>query len=378
MSFEFVDDLAKAESLADLLEGVQSVALDCEAAGFHRYSDRLCLVQLSLRDRTYVIDPLAFDPTELLRPLVEDPAIEVVMHGADFDVRLLDRDLDLRLRGLFDTQAAAAILGIRALGLQSLLESELDVDLAKKYQRADWAKRPLPDDMLRYAANDTRHLHELRDRLLDRLDEKDRVAWAREEFRELESIRWEEDDDEEDPVVRVKAARDMSAREITGLREALAWRDRVARERDRAPFRIAGDDVLVSAVRERPVSTHELGKLRGMNRSLAEQEGAALLERLARVDQLPESQLVGYPEIERNGRRRPPPEVEERTDRLRRVRNRRSDELGIDRGTLLSNAVLREIAEHEPGSADELEAVPGVKRWQVEALGAGILTELSS
>ena len=377
MSFTFLDDPVAAAELASRLGSEDRIALDCEAAGFHRYSDRLCLVQLSTRDEDYILDPLAFDATPVLQPLLEDPSIEVLMHGADFDIRLLDRDLGIHLRGLFDTQAAAAILGVRSLGLQSLLESFLDVRLSKKHQRADWARRPLPDDMLEYAANDTRHLHELADVLREKLREKGRLAWAEEEFRELEGVRWEEDPDE-DPVGRVKAARELDPRQITALREALAWRDRIARELDRASFRVVGDDALVEVVRSRPSSVDELASVKGMNGRLARSEGQALLERLERVDRLPDEQLVPYTPPESDGPGRPPPEVEEKARELKSVRNRRSDELDIDRGTLISNAVLLEIARHEPDTEDELRRVPGVKGWQVEALGEDLLARLAS
>lgn len=375
MSFTFLDDPVQATELSDRLRSENRIALDCEAAGFHRYSDRLCLVQISTRDEDFILDPLAFDPTPMLKPLLEDPDIEVLMHGADFDVRLLDRDLGIHLHGLFDTQAAAAILGVRSLGLQSLLEDFLGVRLSKKHQRADWARRPLPEDMLEYAAADTRHLHELADLLRERLEEKGRLEWAREEFLELEGVRWE-DGPEEDPVVRVKAARDMTPREVTALREALAWRDRVAKEQDRAPFRIAGDGPLVATVRARPTSVDELADVQGLNGRLARSEGEALLERLGRVDSLPDDRLEPFPPPDRNGPGRAPPEVEELARRLKAVRNSRSEELDIDRGTLLPNAVLLEIARRAPTSREELGKVPGVKAWQVEALGDELLTRL--
>lgn len=375
MSFIFLDDPRQASELSEDLASEDRIALDLEAAGFHRYSDRLCLVQLSTPDRTFILDPLAFDVAPVLRPVLEDPEVEILMHGADFDIRLLDRDLDIHVRGLFDTQAAAALLGEKGLGLSSLLETCLGVHLSKKHQRADWARRPLPADMLKYAADDTRHLHALARHLRDRLVEKDRLDWAREEFRHLEAIRWE-DGPEEDPVVRVKGARDMPARQVAALREALEWRDRVARERDRAPFRIAGDHVLVKAIVEHPRSVEALADVQGMNGSLAREEGGRLIERLQDVDRRSEGDLVPYPPPDHSGPGRPPPEVEALMDRLKSVRNRRSQELEIDRGTLLPNATLLEIARREPRTDEELKEVPGMKEWQVEALGGELLTVL--
>lgn len=375
MSFELVADPASAADLARRLRSVDRLALDCEAAGFHRYSDRLCLVQLSTNGDTWIVDPFAVDSAELLRPPLEDPAVEVIMHGADYDIRLLHRDLDIQVRGLFDTQVAAAMLGERALGLASLLESHLDVRLSKKYQRADWARRPIPDDMLEYAADDTRYLHDLADLLRNRLEATGRRSWAEEEFEDLESVRFEEDEDE-DPVVRVKRARELPPREVAALREALEWRDRVARERDRAPFRIAGDDALLSAVQARPENVSELADVRGFNGGLARSEGSALIERLQHIQSLPEDRLVPYPRRSRNGGGRPPPEVEEVADRLKDVRNTTATALDIDRGTLLSNSTILDIATATPRTAEELRRVPGVKSWQVDVMGEDLLRAL--
>lgn len=376
MSLTFIQDETAASSLAETLSVEWRIALDLEAAGFHRYSDRVCLIQLSLASgRTYLIDPLAFDPRELLAPVLEHPEVQVIMHGADFDLRLLDRDLDIQLAGLFDTQAAAAILGERALGLSSLLEKHLDVSLAKKYQRADWAKRPLPSEMAEYAAEDTRHLHRLAGLLEERLEEKGRAGWARGEFRDLESIRFERDEDV-DPVTSVKRAWELEPRALERLRAALEWRDEIARKRDRAHFRVAGDSVLEAAAVERPRSQSALAALKGMSSSLARDEGRELLARFDRVDEMAEDELRPYPAREASGGR-PPREVEERTGRLKSVRNRRASELGIDRGTLLPNATLQEIAQEIPQTREALVRIPGVKEWQIEAAGDELLAVLA-
>jgi ribonuclease D len=375
MIFNLIDDPADLAPLRRALAQERWIALDCEAAGFHRYSDRLCLLQVSTAEATVIIDSLAFDPGDALRGPLGDPAVEVVMHGADYDLRLLDRDLGARVRGLFDTQVAAALLGESAIGLAALLEQYFGVKLSKKHQRADWARRPLPDDMLAYAAADTMHLRALADLLKDKLREIGRLEWALEECRLLEETRWLEEPDE-DPVVRVKGARDLGPREVTALREALAWRDRIAKARDRAPFRVAGDQALLEVVVRQPRTPDALSEVKGMNPALARQEGEELVERLARVAALPEADLAGYPRRPRNGPGRMPPDVDERAERLKQVRNRRADELKIDRGTMLPNAVLLEVARLEPRSGDELAAVPGMRKWQAEVLGEALIATL--
>ena len=376
MDIRYVEDAGELDTLGELLTATDRIALDLEAAGYHRYSDRVCLVQLTMDGRTFLIDPFEVDPAPALRPALEDPSAEVIMHGADFDVRLLRRDLGVGLTGLFDTQIAASLLGIDGLGLSALLESVLGIEVSKKYQKADWAKRPLPEAMLRYAAHDTLHLRALADELRRRLEEAGRTAWAEEEFREQEKVRFD-GDESEDPVTRIRAARDLSAREVHRLREALAWRDEIAKSRDRALFRVVGDGGLVEAARSAPRSADELAGVKGMSRSLARDHGEALLERFRNVDELPENELEGYPRMSRgsgNGNGgRPPPEVEDRFRRLKDARNRKAAELRVERGTLLPNATLQRVAEREPAAVHEMVEITGMRRWQADVLGEELL-----
>ncbi|NNM33259.1 MAG: ribonuclease D, partial [Gemmatimonadetes bacterium] len=181
MPVTFVRDSQGAAALGDALSGEMSIAVDCEAAGFHRYSDRICLLQLSTPKQTWILDPLELDLSPYLRPVFENPDVEVVMHGAAYDLRLIRRDLSIELTGLRDTQVAASLLGEPSVGLQALLERHLGVRVSKKHQRADWARRPLTDEMIDYAASDTRHLHELAQIMDEKLDAMDRRSWAEEE-----------------------------------------------------------------------------------------------------------------------------------------------------------------------------------------------------
>jgi len=380
MPYILIDTPDALPELERALAPRRRIALDCEAAGFHRYSDRLCLLQLSTEDETFLIDPLGVDPAAALRPTLEDPDIRVVMHGADFDLRLLARDLNIGLRGLFDTQIAAALLGEEGLGLAALLEKYEGVTLSKAFQRADWAERPLSPAMLEYAANDTRYLVSLSERLETMLRERGRQGWVEEECSVLVDAvlaRADVPEEPEDRVTRVKGARDLTPREVTMLREALDWRDDLARTRDRAPFRVVGDRPLLEVALLRPRSVRELTEIKGFPRRLARDRGHDLLARLRAVAELEENELTPYPRALRRGPGRPPPELEEMVERLKEVRNRKADDLGIARGAVLSNAMLLAVAREHPTSPEALSAVEGMRRWQVEVLGRDLLDILT-
>ncbi|MDX1495902.1 MAG: HRDC domain-containing protein, partial [Longimicrobiales bacterium] len=210
------------------------------------------------------------------------------------------------------------------------------------------------------------------------LDKLGRRAWAEEECRALESVADDVQEEEPvDPVTRVKGARDLSPRQVTALREALDWRDQIAREKDRAPFRVIGEPPLVEAVARKPSRVEELKEIRGFPRGLASSDGKELIRRLHSVTELSEEELEPYPRNESRGPGRPPPEVDARFRRLKEIRNRVADELGLPRGTLLANAVLTEIARHEPRSREELLRIDGMREWKADALGDRLLKEVA-
>lgn len=358
-----------ARSVARRLASRTRLALDCEAAGYHRYSDRLCLVQLSGSGDTWLIDTLALDASGLLRAPLEDPGREIIMHGASYDLRLLSRDMGIRVRGVFDTQVAAALLGESALGLSALLERFLGVHLPKKYQRADWAMRPLPAEMLEYAAADTRYLAALADILRARLEERERLAWASEEFRWLERTVSRREDPDPDPATNMKNARHLAPRALQRLRALWTWRDEIARRKDRAPFRVAADDVLLQLAESPPRSIRELGRRRGLSPVLARTDGGRLFEHLDRAESVPEARIAPGGRRREGSFPRLPPEAEERAGRLRAARVRKARELGLDPGLLLPNKTIMQIVRANPSSPEELARVPQVRAWQVEVLG---------
>lgn len=375
MVFEYIDTPERLAALAEELRGLPLLAIDTEAAGFHRYLDRLSLVQLSSRDANYLVDPQAVPDLSALAPLLADPAVESIFHDADYDLRILDRDAGLTVRGLFDTQIAAAFLGERSLGLGSVVEKYLGLKLPKAYQRADWAERPLSEGMLDYAATDTVHLPNLRDRLREELVQRGRLAWAEEEFRRREETRWTESSDTREGWMRVKGARDLPPRGLAILRELHAWREGVARERDQATFRVLGNEALIALSVHPPRTMEALASVSGVSEGMAQRRGREILQAVARGLAVPEENLLRFP---RGVRPERDPELEARTERIKAVRNRRAAELELDPGFLMGRALLEEIARHTPSTPEELLEVPGVRRWQVEAMGEELLRALRS
>ena len=367
-------DAELAAVVAELGAGLL-VAVDTEAASFHKYVDRVYLVQLSSRARTAIVDPLAVGNLGPLGALLADPAVEKVFHDADYDLRILDRDYGFHGVRLFDTRIAAQLLGEPAIGLGSLLEKYLQVRLSKVHQKADWSQRPLPPPMLAYAAADTRHLPRLRDLLHAQLKDRGRLAWAQEEFTRLEELRWTGPaDGDEEGYLRVKGAKALRPRELAAFQQLHGWREAVARREDQAPFRIIGNDPLLAVSRALPETADALGKVAGLPASLARRHGPALLDAVRRARALPEAEL---PRLARAPRGPKDPKFDERVEKLKAARNRAAAGLGIDPGVLCGRPTLEVVARAAPTNRAGLAAVGELRRWQLDVLGDALLAALA-
>lgn len=370
--------IADPASLAEFMSAVRReprVAVDTEAASFHRYRDRIYLVQCSTDRETALVDPLAIADLAPLGSLLADPNVEKVFHDADYDLRTIDRDYGFRTVRLFDTRIAAQLAGEPAIGLAALLEKYTGVKLAKEHQKADWSQRPLPAPMLAYAAADTHHLLALRDALDQRLSALGRATWAAEEFVQLEALRWTGvSAADSDAFLRVKGAKGLRPRSLAAFRELHRWRETVAAREDKAPFRIIGNDALLAVSRALPTTAAELGHIRELPASLARRHGPALLDAVARATALRESEL---PRPERPSRPQKEPGFDERVERLKAARNRVAAELGIDAGVLCGRTTLEAVARARPKDRAGLEHMTELRRWQVDVLGDALLAALS-
>ena len=370
----YIDSQQAADDFLADISGVREVAVDTEGASFHRFIDRIYLLQITTREHSAIIDPLPIGMPKALGDILQDPQVEVVFHDADYDLRLLHQDYGWHVNHIFDTRIAAQLLGIKAFGLAALLEQFFGVKLDKKHQRADWSLRPLTQGMLDYAAQDTKHLLDLRDELKSRLEKLGRWEWASEEFERLEGTKWE-DDDTSLAFLRIKGARDLSRRELALLRELVPWRDSVAKEVDRATFRVMGNEVLLDIARTAPKSVKELSTLKGMPRGILDRGAHSILAAVQRGLEVAEEHLPRFPRAQRWERE---DDFDSRVTKLKSVRDAAATRLNLDPGVLCSRERLEAIARKKPDSVRDLEDVPGLRRWQIGEMGDAFISALRS
>lgn len=349
------------------------LALDTEASSFHRYRERLCLVQLSTRERTWLVDPLAVPDLTPLREMLAEKHMQVVIHDADYDLRMLARHHSIRVSNVFDTLVAAELVNEPEIGLAALLGKYQGLTIDKKFQKADWSKRPLPSDMLDYAAGDTSHLIALRDILETKLREKGRWEWAEEEFELLTDAPFNLTANEEPAFIRMKGAKTLKPHQLAILREIHGWRDGVAEKMDRAPFMVVGNDLILDLAITPPTNSKDLASRKGMSDRVMERFGRDIM---AAVERGTASPKEDWPRVTKAKRWQRDDDYEERFKRLKRTRDLLTIEQDLRPGIVAANQLLMDIARTLPGDLEALMALPGIRRYQVQHFGPALLNSL--
>jgi ribonuclease D len=367
------DDL---RALARELAGVGAVAIDTEADSLHHYPGKLCLVQIAdAHGRGHLVDPLALRDLSPLGPVLADRGTVKVLHAADNDLAYLKRLYGVEVASLFDTAVAARFLGATSLGLEGLLTQYLGVTAVKSRQKDDWSRRPLTPEQEAYALDDVLHLIPLRERLLEALRAAGRAEWVEEECAALAALVVPEKPADPDAYMKLKGARELDARGLAALRALYAARESLARELDRPPFMIVGNESLVALAARRPHDAAGILTVPGCTPPVVRRAGPAILEAIARAEALPEAALPAY---RRAPRPHVPSGVRRRAEALRQWRARASKEIGLEPGVLLPQRVIDRLAAAPPADLAALRQVDGVRSWRVGLLGADLLKALAS
>ncbi|MGB7946577.1 MAG: HRDC domain-containing protein [Candidatus Binatia bacterium] len=360
----YIREAAATATLIERIKKADRVAVDTEADSLHNYFEKVCLIQLSLAGEHYLVDPLAeLELGGFLDALAEKA---LILHGGDYDLRMLRASLGFKPRGeVFDTMIAAQLLGIEQIGLAALIERYFNIAIAKEGQKSDWSRRPLSESQLRYAVNDTRFLEPLADRLRSELNEKGRMGWLVESCRAMvESTARDNLRDPED-AWRIKGAGLLALRQLAYLRELWRWRDLHARRANLPSFKILGNEQLLELVRwaeSHPGAPLQQGPK--LPRNIGGSRWSTLQEAITRAAGMKSAQ---WPELRKRDRRQPPDaDFEQRLGELREACARVAKELEIAASTVAPRAALEAITRNRSRSLTEIMETGGLLRWQAE------------
>jgi len=368
--YEWIETLPRLEGVARILGQANIIGVDLEADSLYHYFEKVCLIQIATESASYVIDPLALRDLSALHPVFSNPRIRKVFHGADYDIRSLFRDFRLEVENLFDTQLACKFLGLRESGLEALLRNRFHVELNKKYQRADWSQRPLSPEMVEYAAMDGRYLIPLARVLEKELEEKGRLSWVEEECQFLRKVRFMRPSHA--PLyLRVKGAFLLDPRSLAVLEALLEFREARAQKSDLPPFKVLGNEPLLELAMKKPLRLEELETGKTLSRKQIDRYGAPLLQEIHRAMAIPDKDLPVYPRAARPDLSLP---VSKRVKALKIWRDMRAKTLEMEPGILLNNVLINDLALNNPRSIEEMNEIPGLKKWLRDHFGREILT----
>jgi ribonuclease D len=368
-SYLKINSISELEKFARQLKKQRIIGVDLEADSMYHFKEKVCLIQIATQHATAVIDPLQIKNLSALKPVFGHGDIQKVFHGADYDVRSLYRDFKININNLFDTELACRFLGFRESGLDAVLTKRYDVHLNKKYQRKDWSKRPLPEEMIDYAAADVRYLIPLAKSLQQELKQKGRLSWVQEECAYLSKVR---------PAANnagplffgFKGAGKLSPRGLAILEELLHLRKKIAQQRDQPLFRIMGNKSILTIAETRPQSIKKLQKTEALGSKQIDRFGKDVVAAVKTALRIPTKDLPRYP---RKTAPMVPAIVAKRVKELRRWRDGLAKKLEIDPSIICTKALISAIAVQKPVSRSALSKIKELKTWQATGFGNDII-----
>jgi len=373
-NYKIIDTVAGLEKAVRTLEKGKAVAVDMEADSMYHFKEKVCLIQMATKESSILIDPLHVKDLSSLKPLFSDPDIKKIFHGADYDVRSLFRDFTIEINNLFDTELACRFLGNEGTGLEAVLKKYLDISLNKKYQKKDWSQRPLPQEMIDYAAEDVIYLFPLAEICEKELEKKGRLAWVLEECDSLSKVRTVLSN--EGPLfLKFKGGGRLKSRSLAVLEALLQFRKSVAEKKDRPLFKIIGNNSIMKITTERPVTLHRLKGIKALSGKQINMYGNDLIKVVAGALEIPENKLPVYP------RKKAPVlsyEVFGKIKALKSWRTSKARALEIDPGMICNNVLVTSIAIQNPVDRRAVEGIKEMKNWQKKEFGQEIITLLKS
>ena len=350
------------------------VGIDIEGNGFFRYPERVCLIQISLGDMPYIIDPLAIDNMDPLGFLLNDMDVVKILHSGDYDIRSLNRDYGFTFKNIFDTSISAAFLGSPKLGLDAILKEYMNVIVSKdkNLQRSDWTNRPLSNEAIKYAADDVRYLGQARKVMTQQLEKRNRYSWVQEEFDRLSKIKFEIKD-ENQAFLNLKGSNILTEKELPLLKRLYDLREDEAIGKDRPPFKIVSDSVLVSIAKDPKTDYVNIKGIGWWKRPDMKKRIKELVQKskedppIRRPDKIRKAIYLSNKEREK---------ANARFRELKLWRKNIGDGLGLDPSLLWPTLSLKRLSK-SPNSIQTEFQDEIVRKWQVKEFGNDLTEQLN-
>jgi len=368
----FIQDIDDwQDCLADLKKATR-IGVDLESNSMYVYREYICLIQVSTSEQDYIIDPLQGLDLSEFGSLLADPSVEKIFHAGEYDFMLMMREHGWQVNNLFDTMLAARVVGHKKIGLASLMDEIFDIELDKKYQRANWGERPLPQPQMAYAQRDTHYLFQLRDHLLDELAELGRLAEAEEMFFHQTRVKLNDQTFDPNGFWYLSGVKKLPRERLTILRALYILRDEIAKKLNKPLFKVIGNSQLMQMAHHPPISYDELSRVRGLSYQLVRREGRRILAAIREAQNEPIPQRPAGP-------KRPSEAIMNRFETLQTWRKHRALERGVESDVIVSKDAIWAMARQNPQSTADLEQLSDIiGPVRIKLYGSEMLSVLST
>jgi ribonuclease D len=365
-SFDYIATPDALLVLLDAMKAVETIAIDTEADSFHHFHHKVCLIQLAVGSRCFIVDPLAeVDFSDVLAILAQK---QLIFHDAGYDLRMMRADFGFRPQNeIFDTMLAARLVGLENVSLSALLEEILGIRLSKHNQRADWSLRPVSPGLLAYAVEDIRHLISLAEHLRNRLISLQRLEWHREYCNwTIEQTQQIKEPQDPEKTWRIRGTYGLSARQMAFVKALWQWRQSQSKKADLSPFRILRNEQLIElslwAEQQKVIHPDKLPRLpRHCNGSRRRE----LVEALQTAHRLEPDQ---WPKPLRNERaQKPSSEILDKTDLLKNECRKIAESLGLAPQLIASRKSLLAAVNTHADTEEKLLRI-GWMHWQANLI----------
>ena len=370
MNYRFIESKEELQQICDNFLKEEVIGVDLEADSLYCFKEKICLIQIATADEAFLIDPFVLKEISPFLNILENKDIIKIFHGSDFDIRSIDRDYHAKVNNLFDTEIACRFLGLKERGLGSLLKRNFNINSNKKYQKANWSKRPFLQEMIKYSVMDVKYLTKLYNIINKKLTDNGRFTWAKEEFEIQEQVRYE--NHHSAPLFKkFKGAGKLEKRSLAVLENLLQLRIKIAQKKNQPLFKIISNSSLTTLSVNRPETIAQILEIKALSRKQIDIYGKLCLEEINKAMKIEHDKLPSYPKT--RGHRINYNE-EKRIKSLKKLREKLSTSMGIEPGFLLNNSLITAIAIQAPQNSEALLEIDNIRRWQVQNIGDDIIS----
>jgi len=336
------------EMISDLRNQL-SIGVDTESNSLFEYQEKICLIQFSTIEQDYLVDTIKLKELSPLNEIFSSDAIEKIFHAAEYDLMCLKRDFHFEFNNIFDTMIASRILGFRSIGLQSLLKDYFDVVVEKKYQRANWGKRPLSNEMLHYAQCDTHFLIDLKNILFEKLIKENKWELATEDFNRMTCVDAFVNNKNNDHYWKIIKGNSLSPQQENVLIEIYFLRENLARQINRPPFKVFGNQTIVELAKKMPKNEEQLNNISGLSPKLVQKYGEQILQAIT----------IGLNQVSNNRKEkiRPDQLFLQKYDALKHWRKIKGIEMSVESDVVLPKEHMELIAHKKNCALSDIQEI---------------------